>query len=87
MFSGFERLSYDGTPTDEILRFYNKFWGVPLPQEHISLENSIHDEENDEGNGRENDGDVLPATPPPIIDMPWVQVFVRAEYLRMYKWV
>jgi hypothetical protein len=87
MFSGFDRLSYNNTPRDSLLRFYEKFLGVPLPQEHISLENSIHDEENKEENVGENDGDVLPATPPPIIDMPWVQVFIRAEYLRMYKWV
>ncbi|KAK2460049.1 hypothetical protein APHAL10511_007926 [Amanita phalloides] len=87
---GFDRLSYDNTPTDSFLRFYEKFWGVPLPQEHISLTNSIHDfndGENDEENGGENGGDVLPATPPPIIDTPWAQVFIRAEYLRIYNWV
>ena len=90
MFSGFDRLRYDGTPTDSILRFYEQFWGVPLPQEHISLKSSIHDpndEENDEENGGENDGDVLPATPPPIIETDWTQLFIRAEYLRIYKWV
>jgi len=73
-----------------ILRFYEQFWGVPLPQEHISLKNSVHDpngEEDDEENGGENGSDVLPATPPPIIDTNWTQLLIRAEYLRIYKWV
>ncbi|KIL53933.1 hypothetical protein M378DRAFT_972397, partial [Amanita muscaria Koide BX008] len=71
-------------------RFYEQFWGVPLPQEHISLKNSVHDpndEENDEENGGENGGDVLPATPPPIINTDWTRLLIRAEYLRIYKWV
>ena len=90
MFSGFDRLRYDNTPMDSVLRFYEQFWGVPLPQEHISLKNSVHDpndEENDEENGEENGGDVLPATPPPIIDTDWTRLLIRAEYLRIYKWV
>jgi hypothetical protein len=57
------------------LCFYEKYWGVPLPQEHISL----NDGENEEEDGGENDDDVLPATPPPIIDTPWAQVFIRAD--------
>ncbi|KIL62257.1 hypothetical protein M378DRAFT_108566, partial [Amanita muscaria Koide BX008] len=87
---GFDRLRYDNTPADLVLRFYEQFWGVPLPQEHISLKNSVHDpndEENDEENGGENGGDVLPATPPPIIDTDWTRLLIRAEYLRIYKWV
>ena len=89
-FSGFESLSYDGTPTDFILDFYKKFWGVPLPQEHLALEDSIHDfndggPENDEENG--DDSDVLPTTPPPTFESPWMKVFIRAEYLRIYKFV
>ncbi|KAF8344462.1 hypothetical protein F5887DRAFT_971369 [Amanita rubescens] len=68
------------------LRFYEQFWGVPLPQEHISLKNSIHDP-NDEENDEENGDDVLPATPPPIIDTDWPRLLIRAEYLRIYKWV
>ncbi|KAF8343322.1 hypothetical protein F5887DRAFT_1212414 [Amanita rubescens] len=87
---GFDRLRYGNTRTNMILRFYEQFWGVPLPQEHISLKNSVHDpndEEDDEENGGENGGDVLPATPPPIIDTNWTQLLIRAEYLRIYKWV
>ncbi|KAM6492524.1 hypothetical protein JOM56_012248 [Amanita muscaria] len=87
---GFDRLRHDNTPADLVLRFYEQFWGVPLPQEHISLKNSIHDpndEENDEENGGENGDDVLPATPPPIIDTNWTRLLIRAEYLRIYKWV
>ena len=41
-----------------ILRFYEQFWGVPLPQEHISLKESVHDpndQENDKEKGGEND--------------------------------
>jgi hypothetical protein len=89
MFSGFDQLCYDNTPTDLVLRFYEQFWGVPLPQEHISLKESVHDpnnQENDKEKG-ENDGDVLPATPPPIIDTEWTRLLIRAEYLRIYKWV
>jgi hypothetical protein len=89
MFSGFDRLRHDNTGTDSVLRFYEQFWGVPLPQEHISLRNWVHDpdEENGEENGGENGGDVLPATPPPIIDSDWTRLLIRAEYLRIYKWV
>ncbi|KAK2461336.1 hypothetical protein APHAL10511_006863 [Amanita phalloides] len=86
---GFDRLHYDNTPRDLVLHFYEQFWGIPLPQEHISLKDSIYDpndEENDE-NGEENGSDVLPATPPPIIDTNWMQLLIRAEYLRIYKWV
>ncbi|KAF8222024.1 hypothetical protein L208DRAFT_1455233 [Tricholoma matsutake] len=87
---GFHQLRYDNTPEDSVLNFYEKFWGVPLPQEHISLNNSVHDpndEEIDKENGGENKGDVLPATPPPIIDTEWMRLLIRAEYLRIYKWV
>jgi hypothetical protein len=100
MSSGFDRLCYDNTPADWVLRFYEQFWGVPLPQEHTSLEDSVlfpsdsvdwgddtNDEENDEENGGENDGDLLPATPPPVIDIGWTRLLIRAEYLRIYKWV
>ena len=38
-------------------------------------------------NGGETGGDVLPATPPPIIDTDWTRLLIRAEYLRIYKWV
>jgi hypothetical protein len=90
MFSGFDQLRYDNTPTDSFLNFYEKFWGVPLPQKHISLKNSVHDpndEENDKENEGESDGDVLPATPPTIIETEWARLLIRAEYLRIYKWV
>lgn len=55
MLSGFDRLR---SPADLILRFYEQFWGVPLPQEHISLKESVHDpndQENDKEKGGEND--------------------------------
>ena len=91
--SGFDRLRYEELPADLILRFYEQFWGVPLPQEHISLKESAHDpndQENDENegendaeNGGENDGDLLP----PIIDTNWRRLYIRAEYLRIYDWV
>ena len=88
MFSGFDRLRHNNTPRDLVLRFYEQFWGVPLPQEHISLKNLIHDpndEENDEENGEEHGSDVLPATPPLIIDTDWTRLLIRVEYLRIYK--
>ena len=72
------------------MHFYEQSWGVPLPQEHISLKNSVHDpnnEENNKKNGEENGGDVLPAMPPPIIDTEWTRLLIHAEYLRIYKWV
>ena len=72
------------------MQCYQQFWGVPLPQEHIFLEDSVpnpNDEENDEDNGGENDVDLLPATPPPIVELPWANLLIRAEYLRIYKWV
>ena len=87
---GFEQLRYNNTPTDSILRFYAQNWGFFLPEEHISLKNPIHDpnnEENDEENDEENGGDLLPTTPPPIIDVGWMRLLIRAEYLRIYKWV
>jgi hypothetical protein len=90
MFSGFDELCCNDTPTDLVLGFYKQFWGVPLPQEHISLKNLVHDpndEGNDTENGGENGSDVLPATPPPIIDTDWMQLLIRAEYLRIYKWI
>lgn len=66
MLSGFDQLRYDNTPADWVLHFYEQFWGVPLPQEHISLKGSVHDPndgqndkekkgENDKENGGEND--------------------------------
>ena len=58
MLSGFNRLRYESLPTDLILRFYEQFWGVPLPQEHISLKESVHDpndQENDKEKGGEDD--------------------------------
>lgn len=85
MFSGFDQLCHDKNP-NLVLRFYEQFWGVPLPQEHISLKNSIHDP-NDEENDEENGGDLLPTMPPPIIDADWPRLLIRAEYLRIYKWV
>jgi hypothetical protein len=85
MFSGFNRLHYDGSPTDSILRFYEQFWGNPLPQEHISLKDPVHDP-NDEENDEENDGDLLPANPSPIIDTDWRRFLIRAEYIRLYNW-
>jgi hypothetical protein len=90
MFSGFKQMHFNNTINDRILRFYAQSWGFPLPQEHLSLKNPIHDpndEENDEENGGENGGDVLPATPSPIIDAGWTRLLIRAEYLRIYKWV
>jgi len=100
MFSGFDRLCYDNTSTDMILDMYERFWGVPLPQEHTSLKDSVlipsdsvdrghdtNDEENDEENGKEDDGDLLPATPDPVIDIVGRRLLIRAEYLRIYKWV
>ena len=81
-------MQYDNSDNDRILHFYAQSWGVPLPQEHISLKNPIHDpNDNDDENGGENGDDVLPATPPPIIDINWVRLLIRAEYLRIYKWV
>ncbi|KAH9953866.1 hypothetical protein BGW80DRAFT_1439868 [Lactifluus volemus] len=83
---GLNRLQYDGSPTDSILRFYEQFWGNPLPQGHISLKDPVYDP-NDEENDDENDGDLLPANPPPIIDTDWRRLLIRAEYLRIYNWV
>ena len=90
MFWGFHRLHYANTLTDLIVCFYEQFWGVPLPEEHISLKDSVpnsNNEENDKENGGENDIDLLPTTPPPIIDLAWMQLLIHAEYLRIYKWV
>jgi hypothetical protein len=96
MVSGFKRLCYDDTSTDVILDMYERFGGVPLPQEHTSLEDSVlipsdsadrgHDT-NDEENGEEDDGDLLPAMPAPVIDILGRRLLIRAEYLRIYKWV
>lgn len=90
LFLGFRRLLHKNTPRDSILRFYEQFWGVPLPQEHVCLKDSVpnpNDEDDDDENGREDDGDLLPEMPPPIIGSDWCSLFIRAEYLRIYQWV
>jgi hypothetical protein len=85
MFSGFD-LCDDG----RLLDFHKQFWGVPLPPEHLDLEDSVHDpndEENDDENGGKNDGDLLPESSGlPIIDSSWSRLLIRAEYLRIYNW-
>jgi hypothetical protein len=67
--------------------FYELFWGVPLPREHKDSIHDPNDEENNNRNGGENDGDLLPASPRPIIDSRWRQLLIRAEYVRIYNWV
>lgn len=78
-----------GNPEDFLLKMYNHYWGVPLPQEHISLPDPApptSDEEHDEDNVEEN---ILPAKPPPVIRIPWnieEKLFIRAEYVKIYQW-
>ena len=83
MLLGFEQLYNQ----PKILDFHKQFWGVPLPLVHTDLVHDPSAELSDYENGRENDGNLLPQSPPPIIDTNWMQILICAEYPRIYNWV
>ncbi|KAF8344469.1 hypothetical protein F5887DRAFT_1205044 [Amanita rubescens] len=66
-------------PTDSVFDIFS----MSPPKHEIHIIVKAPATENDEENG----DDVLPATPPPIIDTDWPRLLIRAEYLRIYKWV
>jgi hypothetical protein len=85
MFSGFDQLRDREGRSNRILDFHKRFWGDPLPPEHSDLVHDPKVEEDGDEDGEKGDGDLLPGSP--IINTPWKQLLIRAEYVRLYNWV